>query len=132
MSGTEKKQYLRPGVKEQSKVTDIKHVRLVDMHTGKLIKSRFHINCLLQGLFTTWDTLSSSVPYEFLLKLRNITWETNYVIVSQNALAMMGRRKLHKHSQPLVSPLRRAPLNVFYYPYSLHYLYNPIPQNKDQ
>ena len=31
-------------------------------------------------------TLSSAEPYEFLVKLRNITWETNYVIVSQNAL----------------------------------------------
>jgi hypothetical protein len=38
--------------------------------------------------------LSSAEPYEFLLKLRNITWETNYVIVSQYALGMMGRRKL--------------------------------------
>jgi hypothetical protein len=38
--------------------------------------------------------LSSAEPYEFLVKLRNITWETNYVIVSQNALGMMGRRKL--------------------------------------
>ena len=42
--------------------------------------------------------LSSAEPYEFLVKLRNITWETNYVIVSQNALGMMGRRK------PSVSP----------------------------
>ena len=33
--------------------------------------------------------LSSAEPYEFLVKLRNITWETNYVIVSQNALGMM-------------------------------------------
>jgi hypothetical protein len=32
----------------------------------------------------------------YLVKLRNITWETNYVIVSQNALGMMGRRKLRK------------------------------------
>ena len=40
--------------------------------------------------------LSSAEPYEFLVKLRNITWETNYVIVSQNALGMMGRRKLRK------------------------------------
>jgi hypothetical protein len=56
--------------------------------------------------------LSSAKPYEFLVKLRNITWETNYVIVSQNALGMMGRRK------PSVSPPpRRAPLNVLYYPY---------------
>jgi hypothetical protein len=29
--------------------------------------------------------LSSAEPYEFLVKLRNITWETNYVIVSQIA-----------------------------------------------
>jgi hypothetical protein len=29
--------------------------------------------------------LSSAEPYNFLVKLRNITWETNYVIVSQNA-----------------------------------------------
>jgi hypothetical protein len=41
-------------------------------------------------------SLSSAEPYEFLVKLRNITWETNYVIVSQNALGMMGRRKLRK------------------------------------
>jgi hypothetical protein len=34
--------------------------------------------------------LSSAEPYEFLVKLRNITWETNYVIVSQNALGMMA------------------------------------------
>jgi hypothetical protein len=53
--------------------------------------------------------LSSAEPYEFLVKLRNITWETNYVIVSQNALGMMGRRK------PLTP--RPAPLNVLYYPY---------------
>jgi hypothetical protein len=58
--------------------------------------------------------LSSAEPYEFLVKLRNITWETNYVIVSQNALGMMGRRKL---CQPSVSPPRRAQLNVLYYPY---------------
>ena len=32
------------------------------------------------------EPLSSAEPYEFLVKLRNITWETNYVIVSQNAL----------------------------------------------
>jgi hypothetical protein len=42
--------------------------------------------------------LSSAEPYEFLVKLRNITWETIYVIVSQNALGMMGRRKLGKAS----------------------------------
>ena len=30
-------------------------------------------------------------------KIRNITWETNYLIVSQNALGMMGRRKLRSH-----------------------------------
>ena len=30
--------------------------------------------------------LSSAEPYEFLVKLRNITCETNYVIVSQNTL----------------------------------------------
>ena len=42
------------------------------------------------------SSLSSAEPYEFLVKLRNITWETNYVIVCQNALGMMGRRKLRK------------------------------------
>jgi hypothetical protein len=61
-------------------------------------------------------SLSSAEPYEFLVKLRNITWEINYVIVSQNALGMMGRRKLHfvNHRS---HPPRRAPLNVLYYPY---------------
>jgi hypothetical protein len=64
-------------------------------------------------------SLSSAEPYEFLVKLRNITWETNYVIVSQNALGMMGRRKLRKAyilSTIGLTP-RRAPLNVLYYPY---------------
>ena len=52
----------------------------------------------LAVLFVTLSMLplSSAEPYEFLVKLRNITWETNYVIVSQNALGMMGRRKLRK------------------------------------
>jgi hypothetical protein len=31
--------------------------------------------------------LSSAEPYEFLVKLRNITWETNYVIVSSPPVA---------------------------------------------
>jgi hypothetical protein len=61
--------------------------------------------------------LSSAEPYEFLVKLRNITWETNYVIVSQNALGMMGRRKLHFVNHRSHPPPRRAPLNVLYYPY---------------
>ena len=65
---------------------------------------------------------SSAEPYEFLVKLRNITWETNYVIVSQNVLGMMGRRK---RSPPPPPPLRRAPLNVLYYPYIIStILYN--------
>jgi hypothetical protein len=51
---------------------------------------------------------------EFLVKLRNITWETNYVIVSQNALGMMGRRT-HPPSRTTKCPLL-----------SLHYPYNPI------
>ena len=45
--------------------------------------------------------LSSAELYEFLVKLRNITWETNYVIVSQNALGMMGRRKQPSVSTPV-------------------------------
>jgi hypothetical protein len=41
------------------------------------------------------------------------TKETNYAIVSQNALGMMGRRNC------------RAPLNVLYYPYIISpILYN--------
>jgi hypothetical protein len=63
--------------------------------------------------------LSSAEPYKFLVKLRNITWETNYVIVSQNTLGMMGRRKLRLRyilSTIDLTP-RRAPLNVLYYPY---------------
>jgi hypothetical protein len=63
---------------------------------------------MLSRTFYILSPLSSAEPYEFLVKLRNITWETNYVIVSQNALGMMGRRKL--------TP-RRAQLNVLYYPY---------------
>jgi hypothetical protein len=51
------------------------------------------------GLEVSPESLSSAEPYEFLVKLRNITWETNYVIVSQNALGMMGRRKLRKASE---------------------------------
>jgi hypothetical protein len=71
--------------------------------------------------------------YEFLVKFRNITWETNYVIVSQNALGMIGRRKLvatssfHfvNHRSPPPPLPRRAPLNVFYYPYIIStILYN--------
>jgi hypothetical protein len=74
-------------------------------------KASWHI------LFRWFSPLSSAEPYEFLVKLRNITWETNYVIVSQNALGMMGRRKLRTFCQPSISPPRRAPLNVLYYPY---------------
>ena len=48
------------------------------------------------GRYFDFNTLSSTEPYEFLVKLRNITWEINYAIVSQNALGMMGRRKLRK------------------------------------
>jgi hypothetical protein len=38
-----------------------------------------------QSLCLNYKSLSFAEPYEFLVKLRNITWETNYVIVSQNA-----------------------------------------------
>ena len=55
--------------------------------------------------------LSSAEPCEFLVKLRNTTWETNYVIVSQNALDVNHR----SHTPP--PPPRRAPLNILYYPY---------------
>jgi hypothetical protein len=47
-----------------------------------------------------FETLSSAQPYEFLVKLRNTTSETNDVIVSQNALGMMGRRFVN----PLLTP----------------------------
>jgi hypothetical protein len=68
-------------------------------------------------------SLSSAEPYEFLVKLRNITWETNYVIVSQNALGMMERLKLRLSTIGLTPPPSRTtkcPL------LSLHYPYNPI------
>ena len=55
------------------------------------------------------DALSSAEPYEFLVKLRNITWETNYVIFCQNALP-----------SPRPSRTTKCPL------LSLHYPYNPI------
>jgi hypothetical protein len=67
--------------------------------------------------YHTLVPLSSAEPYEFLVKLRNITWETNYVIVSQNALGMMGRRNFVNHRSHPPPPPRRAPLNVLYYPY---------------
>jgi hypothetical protein len=60
-------------------------------------------------------SLSSAEPYEFLVKLRNITWETNYVIFSQNALGMMSTIRLTPPSRTTKSPLL-----------SLHYPYNPI------
>ena len=65
-------------------------------------------------------SLSSAEPYEFLVKLRNITWETNYVIVSQNALGMMGRRKLrfvNHRSHPPPSRTTKCPLLSLHYPY---------------
>ena len=61
------------------------------------------------------STLSSAEPYEFLVKLRNITWETNYVIVRQNALGTFCQPSISP--PPPSPPLRRAPLNVLYYPY---------------
>ena len=63
--------------------------------------------------------LSSAEPYEFLVKLRNITWETNYVIVSQNALGMMGRRKLRfvNHRSHPPSRTTKCPLLSLHYPY---------------
>jgi hypothetical protein len=61
--------------------------------------------------------LSSAEAYEFLVKLRNITWETNYVIVSQNALGMMGRRNID-----ITPPSRTTKCPLL----SLHYPYNPI------
>ena len=50
--------------------------------------------------------LSSAEPYEFLVKLRNITWETNYVIVSQNALDLTPPSRTTK-----------CPLLSLHYPY---------------
>ena len=45
--------------------------------TKTLILSFFTLPIYIEG------PLSSEEPYEFLVKLRNITWETNYVIVSK-------------------------------------------------
>jgi hypothetical protein len=67
--------------------------------------------------FCVLEPLSSAEPYEFLVKLRNITWETNYVIVSQNAL---GRYILSTIDLTPPSPTTKCPL------LSLHYPYNPI------
>jgi hypothetical protein len=66
------------------------------------------------------ETLSSAEPYEFLVKLRNITWEANYVIVSQNALGIFVTFCQPSISPPPPSRTTKCPL------LSLHYPYNPI------
>ena len=44
----------------------------------------WHFHCPHSGLYLKNNPvpLSSAEPYEFLVKLRNITWETNYVMSS--------------------------------------------------
>ena len=67
-------------------------------------------NLSLRNFFHYSTSLSSAEPYEFLVKLRNITWETNYVIVSQNALGI---------TIDLTPPSRttKCPLLSLHYPY---------------
>jgi hypothetical protein len=62
------------------------------------------------------STLSSAEPYEFLVKLRNITWETIYVFVSQNALGTFCHPSISPPPPP-ASRTTKCPLLSLHYPY---------------
>jgi hypothetical protein len=64
--------------KTEVEPTNFPHHNILNLHVDNFFGKK---------MFRT-ITFSSAEPYECLVKLRKITWETNYVIVSQRTITL--------------------------------------------